>query len=935
MAKISNGVYDPKNVEDPIYRRWEESGFFNPDRLPPVGADQRRSKRRSTRNPRTSASHQRKSAFCIIMPPPNANGALHIGHAVFVTLQDIMTRFQRMRGRKTLWLPGADHAGFETQVVFDKKLEKEGRNRFAIPREELFSEMREFTLANKKVMEGQLRKLGASCDWSREKFTLDPEIVRTVTDTFTRLYEDGLLYRGERIVNWCVKHQTTLSDLEVRYEERKDPLYYIKYGPLTLATVRPETKFGDTALAVHPKDKRYREYVGKEIEFESLIGSAKIKVIADDAVDPEFGTGVVKVTPAHDPADFEIGKRHQLEVREVIGKDGRLNEKTGPYAGLKVAEARKKVAEDMEGKGLLAKVEPDYTHNVAVCYKCGNPVEPLVMPQWFVRMTEEPKVKNSKLKGKSLRDMAVEAVKKGQIKFIPKRTEKVFFHWMKNLRDWNISRQIVWGIRIPAWFCVGCGDVRMNPEIKGNWYFVRHGETDWNKEGRIQGNTDIPLNETGREQARAIAAQLKSLGIDLVIGSDLRRAKETAKIIAKEIEAEVFFDSNFRERNFGPWEGTLRDEIHPDLVKKFRREQWAPDGAELFEDLEKRVVTSLRKHRASHAYKNVVIVAHGGVLRAIHKAFRKISNFQDAIFHNASVMHFSVSDSCSKCGSDFIEQDPDVLDTWFSSGQWPFATLMTGGPQSRSNSKFRNDFETYYPTDVMETGYDILFFWVARMIMLGLYRTGKAPFKTVYLHGLVRDKDRQKMSKSKGNVIDPLGVAEQYGTDAVRMALVVGNTAGNDIIISEEKIRGYRNFANKLWNIHRFICMRFDASRGGIKPPWQGEDAEDRKRLKELKQLVKATTSDLENFRFHHAAERLYHYTWHTFADKIIEAAKPRLESKDKEARAAALAMLLEIHTTLLKLLHPFMPFITEELWSHLPEQGRKGLLMVSPWPTS
>ena len=348
MSKELSKTYDSKLVEDRIYRRWEASGFFDPDRLPP--------------NPYSP----NPKSFTIIMPPPNANGALHIGHAVFVTLQDIMIRFQRMRGRKTLWLPGADHAGFETQAVFDKKLEKDGRRRSDILPDQLYQEMLTFTLENKKIMEGQLRKLGASCDWSREKFTLDPEIVKIVTDTFVKLYEDGLIYRGERIVNWCVKHQTTLSDLEVRHEERQDPLYYIKYGPLTLATARPETKFGDTAVAVNPSDRRYKKYIGREIEIETLIGLSKIKIIADKAVDPKFGTGVIKVTPAHDPADFEIGRRHNLEVRPVIGKNGRLNERAGSYAGLKVDEARNKVAEDMEKQGMILKVDQDYKHNVSV-----------------------------------------------------------------------------------------------------------------------------------------------------------------------------------------------------------------------------------------------------------------------------------------------------------------------------------------------------------------------------------------------------------------------------------------------------------------------------------------------------------------------------------------------------------------------------------------
>ena len=691
--------FDHKAVEPRIYHRWEKSGFFNPDKLP--------------------ATH--KKPFTIIMPPPNANGALHIGHALFVTLQDLMIRFQRMRGRKTLWLPGADHAGFETQVVFDKKLEKEKRNRFQIPRDKLWQEMWGFTQANRKIMENQLRELGASCDWSRNTFTLDPKIIKTTHDTFIQMYKDDLLYRGERIVNWCVRHQTTLSDLEVKYIERADPLYYIKYGPLTLATVRPETKFGDTAVAVNPKDKRYKKYIGKEIEIETLIGKAKIKVIADEAVDPHFGTGVIKVTPAHDPVDFEIGQRHKLEVREVIGKDGHLNEKTGPYAGMKINQAREIVAEDMKKRGLLVKVDPHYKHAVATCYKCGTTLEPLVLPQWFVRMT-------------SLKDMAVKAVKSGKITFTPKRMEKVFLHWMRNLRDWNISRQITWGIRIPAWYR------KLNSE-----------------------------NET-------------------YVGNK------------------------------------------------------PPNG-------------------------------HGW------------------------------------------EQDPDVLDTWFSSGQWPYATL---------NYPKGKDHKTFYPTDVMETGADILFFWVARMIMLGLYRTGKIPFRTVYLHGLVRDKDWQKMSKSKGNAVDPLGVAEIYGVDALRMALTIGNMPGSDTAISEDKIRGYRNFTTKIWNASRFVISSYD-KKLKAKPKYTKAD---RAHLKKLQEIKKQVTSDLEKFRFHHAAETLYHYFWHTFADKIIEANKSRLRGDDLADKAAAQAVLLEILRENLKMLHPFMPYVTEEIWARLPHKPQ-GLLMI------
>ena len=731
-------AYDAKQYEADIYKRWEESGFFDPG----VCVEQGITKKNAV-------------PFCIIMPPPNANGSLHLGHALYC-LQDIMARYHRMRGEPTLYLPGADHAGFETQVVYDKKLEKAGRKRSDIPRADLYREIWDFTQSNKQVMEQQLRQLGMSCDWSREKFTLDPDIIKTVYATFKRLYADGLVYRENRIVNWCTKHQTTLSDLEIKHVERQDPLYYIKYGPVTLATIRLETKFGDTAVAVHPKDKRYRALLGKDIEIQTLLGKTKIKVIADEAVDPEFGTGAVKVTPAHDPNDFEIWKRHEKEIpgpKPVIDQYGRMdlieywpdNPAAKKYHGLKVLEAREVMAADMQAAGLMEKVDSSYAHNVATCYKCGNIVEPRILPQWYIRMTAKPSSENPK----SLRDLAVEAVKKGEVKFIPKSMEKTFMQWMKNLRDWNISRQIVWGIRIPVWYC-------KNAKCK------------------------------------------------------MQNAK------------------------FG------------------------------------------------------VMVS--------------IDDIKD----------------CPDCGGE-VEHDSDVFDTWFSSGQWPFAAL--GYPEGK-------DYKEFYPTSVMETGWDILFFWVARMIMLGLYATGEVPFRHVYLHGLVRDRDRQKMSKSKGNVIDPLGVIGQYGADALRLALVVGNTPGSDILISEEKIKGYRNFANKVWNISRFVLMRLDAAMvydGAFTPSNKREE----EIIAALKTITKQVTTHIDQFRFYQAAEDLYHYIWHEFADVIIEEQKPRLDGPEgKQAQK----LLLHLLAHSLKLLHPFMPFVTEAVWQSVPMKEKR-LLMVERWP--
>ena len=700
--------YNPKETEGRIYKIWEESGYFNPYNLP----------------------ERHKEPFTIIMPPPNANGSLHAGHAVFVTIEDLIIRYKRMRGFRALWVPGADHAGFETQVVYEKKLEKEGRSRFKMDPKELYQEIMDFTQSNKAFMENQLRGLGASCDWSREKFTLDADIIETVYKTFKKLSDDGLLYRGKRIVNWCTKHQTSLSELETTAEEKTDSLYYIKYGPFTVATVRPETIFGDTAIAVNPEDKRYKEFIGKEVEIDTLLGKIKLPVIADEYVDKEFGTGVVKITPAHDPNDFAIGLKYNLPAVEVIDKYGKLNEKTGKYAGLKVDEARKLIIEDLEKAGLLVKIDENYKHSVKSCYKCAKTIEPKIMDQWFVKTAP-------------LAEKAMEAVSSGKIRFVTEKFEKIFFHWMKNIQDWNISRQIVWGIPIPAKICKKCG--------------------------------------------------------------------------------EGFVD--------------LEDEM-----KK-----------------------------------------------------------------------------CPKCGGE-VYDDPDTFDTWFSSGQWPFAVL--GYPDS-------NDYKIYYPTDVMETGSDILFFWVARMIMLGIYVTGEVPFKTVYLHGLVRDVNRQKMSKSKGNVISPIEMSDKYGTDALRMALIVGNTPGSDMALSEDKIKGYKHFANKIWNASRFVLENtkdFDFEK---KPEILEED---KIILNELAGETKAITDDIENYRFYLAAEKLYHYFWHNFADIIIEKSKACLASPKKGERESAQWTLFEILSTLIKTLHPFMPFITEEIWSILPTKD-KNLLMVGNWP--
>ncbi len=698
--------YNPAETEGRIYDAWEKSGYFNPDNLP----------------------GERTETFTIIMPPPNANGSLHAGHALFVTLEDIMTRYARMCGKKALWLPGADHAGFETQVVYEKKLEKEGRSRFQMTREELYKEILEFTMTNKSFMEGQIRQLGASCDWSREKFTLDPEIVKTVYATFKQLDDDNLLYRAGRIVNWCPKHQTSLSNLETEYVERTEPYWYIKYGPFVISTSRPETKFGDKYVVMHPNDSRYAEYnQGDTFEVEWINGTITATVIKDEAVDMEAGTGVMTITPWHDKTDFEIAKRHGLDYEQVIDERGKLLPIAGEFEGMKILEARLKIIAKLQEKGLLEKTDESYVHSVQTCYKCASLIEPQIKEQWFVSM-------------KPLAGPAIDAIEKDTVHILTEQHKKVALHWLHSIEDWNISRQIAWGIPIPAKLCAACN--------------------------------------------------------------------------------------------------------------------------EGFVDLDNTVT------------------------------------------------------SCKKCGG-AVTVDPDTFDTWFSSGQWPFATL--GFPDG-------NDFKTFYPTSVMETAADILFFWVTRMIMLGLYRTGKVPFEKVYLHGLVRDAKGVKMSKSKGNVISPLEVTAVYGTDALRMGLIVGNTPGTDLNLDPKKVEAYKKFSNKLWNIARFVLENTDDV--DISSPLMESD---QALLEEVAGIAKDVTHDLDNYRFHLAAEKLYHYVWDRFAAEILEDSKAVLLGSDEEAKKSRKALLLHLLSTSLKLLHPFMPFVTEEIWYSLP--ARKDFLMVESWP--
>jgi valyl-tRNA synthetase len=700
-------AYEASKYEKEIYQTWEKSGYFNPDNLKSKG-----------------------KPFTISLPPPNATGILHLGHATMLAVQDLIVRFQRLGGRKVLWLPGTDHASIATQNVVEKKIwEEQKKTRFDIPRDEFVRQVAEFAENSRGTIKNQMRCMGVSCDWSRDRYTLDAGLSQAVREAFVKLYKDDLIYRGKRIVNWCTRCGTTLADDEVEYKESVGKLYYIKYGPVTVATTRPETKLGDTALAVNPDDERYRHLVGKE--FDVTLGKVKVhvKVIADKIIDKDFGTGVVGVTPAHSVLDYELAQKYHLPLKIVISKEGTMTEEAGIYTGLKVKEARGKFVADLGEQ--IEKIE-EYKHNLSICYRCSMPIEPMPLEQWFVAVDKPFRL--NWFKKTTLKQLSLEAVRSGQIKIVPDRFEKVYYQWMENLHDWCISRQIWFGHRVPVWY-------RKN----------------------IQNESEIYV------------------GVESPLG----------------------------------------------------------DG---------------------------------------------------------------------------WQQDPDTLDTWFSSSLWTFSTL--GWPEQTK------DLQTFHPTSVMETGYDILFFWVARMILMTKYILRQVPFRTVYLHGLVRDKQGKKMSKSLGNGIDPVEMIEKYGADALRLSMVIGNTPGNDFRLYEEKIAGYRNFVNKLWNICRYILLSVNDVRVVENVP-ESKTLADKWILSRFRQIADLVTNKIEDFQFSEAGEALYDFTWHELADWYLEVAKLEGE-KDK--------ILSYLLTQLLKLWHPYTPFITEVLWREAFGE-KTGLLMVQPWP--
>jgi valyl-tRNA synthetase len=902
--------YDPAEVEPKIYKQWEDSGYFDPDVCIEKGV--------------TAADAE---PFSIVLPPPNVTGTLHMGHAAMLVIEDIMVRYARMNGKRTLWIPGTDHAAIATQSKVEKDIVKaEGKNRHDLGREEFLRRVRAFAQESHDTIVHQVKRMGASLDWSREAYALDETREVSVRTAFQKMYDFGLIYRGHRVINWDVKGQTTISDDEIVYEERKTKLYTFRYGlladgtkfPIPIATTRLETKFGDTAVAVHPSDERYQQFVGKEFDVNYCGTPIHIKVVADESVEKDFGTGALGVTPAHSMIDWEIAQRHSLPFVQIIDEYGRMTVENPLVHGKKTAEARELVAEELRARGLIEK-EEEISQNVATAERTGGIIEPLPKLQWFIAVN-----KPFGEQQKTLKELMKSAVTDDGIKILPERFERIYFNWIDNLRDWCISRQIWFGHQVPVWYCMHCETPQINADIKSKWFIVRHGETDWNKEGRSMGHKRVPLNETGKEQVRGAAEKFAEKKIDMIISSDLLRCEETATIIGEKLGIKPIFDKRLREIHDGEWEGLLRNEI----MEKFP-DQWSVrsnldskrGGGETWRDVKNRVQEAFEDYQKKYKDKNILLVTHGGAIGSLTSILRGFPEGKiPPPVTNASVMEIEISkNKCLNCGWDLYEQDPDTLDTWFSSGLWPFSTL--GWPEKT------DDLANYFPNSVLETGYDIIFFWVARMILMSEVLMGEVPFKRVYLHGLVRDDKGRKMSKSLGNIIDPLTMADKYGADATRLSLVIGAAAGNDIKLSEDRIRGYRNFSTKLWNIARFIQM--NRPEGFNKSGAKKIDLSAREEIKELDELKTEITKHIDDFEFHLAGEKLYHYTWHRLADEIIEAEKKTLADGTDAEKAESYALLEHLLLESLTMLHPFMPFITEEIYQ-IFRPGK--MLMVEHW---
>jgi len=909
--------YDASKTEDGIYQKWLESGFFNPDNLP--DADKR-------------------EPYTIIMPPPNVTGTLHVGHALGMTIEDVLIRYQRMQGKRALWIPGTDHAAIATQSKVEGMIYKEeNKTRHDLGREEFLCRVEIFAQDSHNTIVNQIKKLGASCDWSREAFTLDAARSRAVRTAFKRMYDAGLIYRGSRIVNWDPKLQTTVSDDEIEWKEEIAPLYYLKYGPFTIATARPETKFGDKYVVMHPADDRYKDYEhGQKIELEWINGPITATVIKDESIDMEFGTGAMTITPWHDATDFEIAERHKLDKEQIINERGILFPIAGEFGGQHIKKARPMIVEKLQSKGLIEKIDDKYTHRIATNSRGGGIIEPQIKLQWFIDVNKKWKVESGKSKvvgastETSLKELMRNAVDSGQIDIVPDHFKKIYFHWIDNLRDWCISRQIWYGHRIPVWYC-GCGQTIVEEPAPLHVLALRHGESEHNAKKVINGDPKniYHLTKKGEEQASAMAEQLAGKKVDVIMTSEMLRTQETADFLSQKTGIPITIDKRLNDIGAGELEGTNILEFR----KTTKEATQSVKGSETIDDLTKRLKPFLNDTIKNYSGKTVVIVSSEIVLHCLklQTEGRQCDEKCGHHIENAQFQEFVVDMplACPACGSTDLKQDTDTLDTWFSSGLWTFSTL--GWPD---NTK---DLQLYHPTSILETGYDILFFWVARMVLMTGYLLGDVPFKTVYLHGLIRDAEKKKMSKSTGNIIDPLDMISKYGTDALRFGLIFNTAPGTDIALAEDKIKGMKHFTNKVWNISRYILINLDSSKFTVPSSKNSElstknlspiTEADKTILTQLDQAIKEVTTHIDNFRLHAAAQALYQFVWYELADIYVEASKTQLA--DESLKENTQKILLHSLTTILKLLHPFMPFVTEELWDKL---GNDKLLMITDWP--
>ncbi|MEI7578408.1 MAG: class I tRNA ligase family protein [bacterium] len=1116
---LPKGPYKPSETEAEMLKFWLDHNFYAPE---------------YTSDRELSSAHlPERESFMITLPPPNANGNLHLGHMSGYAYQDLMGRYQRMLGKKVLLLPGKDHAGIQTEVVFEKELAKKGKSKKDLGRETFYKACYKFCMDNSATARNQEKKIGLSADFERELFTLDPKIVDEVLKAFILMYEDGLIYRGKRIINWCPRCSSALADIDTEFKDSQSPFIYFKYGLIDaepyavslknkfagkeievtverskgdkfttkngeeyqwpfdyygyiageknpndgedldawilgfdnlkkgdkvtgkaeaimmrfdkdyklivinpeknlnelqdeleklflhyckhfagvhiikfadypedkfynngfiIGTVRPETIFGDTAIAVDPDDWRYQEFLGKSFAVRTITSTTKLNIIGDQAVDSEFGTGSLKITPAHAMEDWDIAKRHQTECmpeKQVINFDGTMNHLAGKYNGMKADEARKTMLEDMKTAGMLISIDTAYENRIRICERCKHPIEPLVSHQWFVDT-------------KPLKAKAKELVEQGFTEIMPEGKKKTYFDWMNTPEDWCITRQLWWGYRIPVWYKgtheqfidengvvrekIAGKTISENSDYQDLLYVgldnpnsqsetldvIRHAETDNNHIGRISGQNDSQINANGVTQTGLLAKKLKSenTGYDLIISSPLKRTYTTATIIAKELGLEVITDDRLKERNFGILEGLLWQEAelkYPEFTSaNDANYQETIPGGESIQEVESRVQEFIADIKQKYAHKKILIVTHSGVIRVFK---RELGGETPAAsraheINNLEINSFPFRLPVTDNRSPIWNQDSDVLDTWFSSGQWPYLTLKASGV---------NDYQDFYPTQVMETGWDILLFWVTRMMLLNPYRAAKelqksngkpwdqqpgekiAPFKDVYLHGLVLDKNGVKMSKSKGNGIDPFEMMQKYGTDALRLSFILGNSVGQNYRLYEEKIANNRNFCNKLWNAGKFILMNledFELRISNLESQLRATSYQlpnllpaDQEMYNHIQQLHQDTTRRMDSFQFGIAAQELYDSFWHTFADIYIEKVKSRLYTKDREgnpinqdeaaqqSRKAAQAILYFCMNAYLKMLHPFAPFITEKIWQALPKSEQEAeSIMYCKW---